>query len=45
MSLALILLVAALLCAGLALLGVASRVDLTAAGLALVCVSLLIGAA
>lgn len=43
MSIALILIIIAAICAALALAGVASRVDLTAVGLLLVCVALLIG--
>ena len=42
MTIALILLVAALIFGILALVGVASRVDLTAAGLILVCIALLL---
>lgn len=43
MSLAIILLVAALVCGILALIGVSSRIDLTATGLVLLCVYLLAG--
>jgi hypothetical protein len=44
MTIALVLLIAALICGVLALLGVASRVDLTAVAVVLIAVYLLLGA-
>lgn len=43
MTIALVLLVAALICGIIALIGIASRVDLTALAVVLIAVSLLLG--